>query len=190
MKNWFLFAVLSVLGALSVITLSSIVPTLALRQGAFVIGSIAVFLVMQKLPMNFYFRNRWIWYAVTVALLAWVLLSGVATRNTARWIYIGAFTIQPSQLAIITSGIALASYADKTAFKQLKSLIFGVALIMLPAILILAEPDLGSTIIYLASFAPLFILKPLKGLHIISALGIGLFVVAFSWIMILQPYQK
>lgn len=190
MKNWLLFTAICIFGVISVITLASIAPDLAARQALFVGLSLAAFIGVQHIPLTFITENKWLWYGITNALLLWLLVVGVSTRNTARWIYLGPISIQPSQLAVATTGLLIAYYVSTRSLTNVKQLVTTLALMTIPAVLILLEPDLGSTIIFLASLAPIFLFKKLSIKHISLGALTALVIAIIGWTLVLQPYQK
>ncbi|MDP2262437.1 MAG: rod shape-determining protein RodA [Hydrogenophaga sp.] len=108
-------------------------------------------------------------YVVGVALLLAVFLFGIEKKGSQRWINLG-IVIQPSELMKIAMPLMLAWWFQRRE-GQLKPLDFGVALLLLavPAAFILKQPDLGTTLLVVAS---------------------GLFVIFFaglSWKLILPP---
>lgn len=175
---------------MSVITLASIAPDLATRQAIFVGLSLASFIGLQHIPLTFITQNKWLWYSITNTLLLWLLVVGVSTRNTARWIYLGPISIQPSQLAVATTGLVVAYYVSTRSLTNLKHLLITLALMSVPAGLILLEPDLGSTIIFLASLAPIFLFKKISLKHITFGALTAVFIAIIGWTLVLQPYQK
>lgn len=88
-------------------------------------------------------------YGVVLLALVMVLTSG---KGVERWLQIPGtkFFIQPSELAKIATILALATYISnrKKRIEGLKDMTLPFIIIMLPAGLILAQPDLGTTIVY------------------------------------------
>ncbi|MCA9368963.1 MAG: rod shape-determining protein RodA [Pseudomonadales bacterium] len=191
MRYWFLPALLILLGLLSVLTLSSIAPALASRQLLFfVVGGVS-FITLSRLSWKRILQLSVFGYGITIALLILTLAISLQTRNTARWIDVGGlFALQASQLAIPLVGLYISSLIGKTKYITVKNMVYWAFLIAVPAGLILIEPDLGTTIVYLASLAPLALFLPISGKQILSMLGIGLATVAIAWVFVFQPYQK
>ena len=120
-------------------------------------------------------------YTVGVALLLAVALFGITKKGATRWINLGV-VIQPSELLKIATPLLLAWWFQKRE-GQLRALDFGVAalLLLLPVGLIMKQPDLGTSLLVLASglavifFAGLpwkLVLPPV----LLAAIGIGLIV--------------
>jgi rod shape determining protein RodA len=90
-------------------------------------------------------------YTIGVALLIAVFLFGIEKKGSQRWLNVG-LVIQPSELMKIAMPLMLAWWFQRRE-GQLKSLDFAVALLLLavPAALILKQPDLGTTLLVVAS---------------------------------------
>ena len=88
-------------------------------------------------------------YAVCLLLLVFVLFRGKDATNTARWIGIGAFTIQPSEFTKIFLILFLAKFVDKWHGKvnNIIMLALGLAFIAIPAGLIFVQPALSACLV-------------------------------------------
>lgn len=191
MRYWFLPAVLIILGLLSVLTLSSIAPSLASRQLLFfIIGGIS-FSLISKLSWKRITNLSPLGYVVTLFLLVLTLVVSMQTRNTARWIQVGGvFAIQASQLAIPLVGLYLSKHIAQTRKYTVQKMGMLAALLCVPAILILIEPDLGTTVVYLACMLPILFYIPIKKTHLLVGAGLCLLTILIAWSFVLKPYQK
>lgn len=183
------------LGMMSLITLSSIAPGLAPRQLVFfVIGGLAYFFISQ-VSFKKILDASWIWYGLLCLLLIATLIFGEDTRGTSRWINVaGLFVIQASQLAIPLVTLALVNWL-KTNSKTLKidslpRLFTALSIIIVPALLILVEPDLGTTIAYLSSVAVVFLFVKIKKIFVISLIVSVLLSGFIGWNFVFKDYQK
>ncbi len=191
MRYWFLPALLTLFGLLSILTLSSIAPELAARQLLFFVVGGGIFLSVSRLSWKQIQSLSFVGYGVTVFLLTLTLLISLQTRNTARWITVGGlFALQASQLAVPLVGLYISTIAQNIKTMQLQNFLKLVASILLPAFLILIEPDLGTTVVYLISVSVIFLFIPTNPRHIFSLAALGLIGIIFSWSFILKPYQK
>ena len=130
-------------------------------------------------------------YAGALLMLVLVLFVGRATNNSRRWIDIAVgFKLQPSEFMKLALILALSRwFADHPRPTRLSHLWKPAALALVPAFLILIEPDLGTALV----FAPLFLsMVWLSGLPWQSfrwLLLIPLLLAPVSWLVI-QDYQK
>jgi rod shape determining protein RodA len=113
---------------------------------------------------DFWRRSRTPIYALLIFLLLLVFVAD-AVRGSQRWIEIGFFRFQPSELGKIMVSFCLGGFiADHHRdIGRLRTVLKAVALVGLPAFLVFVEPDFGTALIYLA------------------ILGVGLFVAGATW---------
>ncbi len=125
-------------------------------------------------------RTWWLWFALAVAVLAlcYVPHIGMRLNGSRRWIGLGPITIQPSELAKLAVVFFLAAWFaryEKLNRKLLLGFILPLAIISLPAVLVLGEVDLGTTaLIGTTAFVVMFIAgtNPLW-LGTVSLAGLG-----------------
>jgi rod shape determining protein RodA len=86
-------------------------------------------------------------YAVNVGLLVFILLIGHSALGAQRWISIGSFTFQPSEPAKLSLAVALAALLCRGSYQKLQELLLPLAAVAIPAVLILKQPDLGTTLV-------------------------------------------
>jgi cell division protein FtsW len=108
-------------------------------------------------------RTWWLWFAVALVVLAlcYVPHIGMRLNGSRRWIGWGPITIQPSELAKVAVIFFLAAWFsryEKTDRKLLLGFILPLAIISLPAALVLGEVDLGTTaLIETTAFVVMFV---------------------------------
>jgi cell division protein FtsW len=125
-------------------------------------------------------RTWWLWFALALVVLAlcYVPHIGMRLNGSRRWIGWGPITVQPSELAKVAVIFFLAAWFaryEKPDRKMLLGLILPLAIISLPAALVLGEVDLGTTaLIGTTAFVLMFIAgtNPLW-LGIVSLTGLG-----------------
>ena len=125
-------------------------------------------------------RTWWLWFAVALVVLAlcYVPHIGMRLNGSRRWIGWGPITVQPSELAKVAVIFFLAAWFsryEKTDRKLLLGFILPLAIISLPAALVLGEVDLGTTaLIGTTAFVVMFIAgaSPLW-LGAVSLTGLG-----------------
>jgi len=142
------------------------------------------------------------WRAIfigTAVVIAGVLLIGHAARGSTRWISLGFFTFQPSEFGKLLFVIALAGLlAERQRVvgaweTTLRVVGFG----LLPVVLVFAQPDLGTALVYLAALgAMLFVagvpwrhLAVLGGVVVVVAVGI-LWAGPAAGVNVLKSYQQ
>jgi len=129
-----------------------------------------------------------------------VLVSGRTIMGAQRWITLGGISLQPSELGKFVLILALARYysskavlgvhADAHAADFVRACAVPLGLTLLPMLLVLAQPDLGTALVYLfiffsCAFLAQVRLRYLAGLTAACLAGLPLF-----WSFLLKPYQK
>jgi len=164
---------------------------IVLRQAFWILFGIALMFAVTRVDYQRFVSISYLLYGVNIALLILVLFFGKAAGGAHRWISLGAFNIQPSEIAKITLVLALSAYMSRRKERAAKiSFPFGALLIALPAFaLILVEPDLGTALLLLPiTFVMLFAagarIKHLAGLILLGLASLPVF-----W-HFLKDYQK
>lgn len=142
----------------------------------------------------FYYANHLVltklYYLIALGLLLLPFIFGVVTRGSIRWIQIGNFTIQPSELIKPLLIIIFAGFLSTrhSWLKPIQFLVYGL-LVLLPAGLIYFQPDLGSTLVVLAIWLGMLFASDWPLLY-----PLGLFIAGAAFapfgIKFLQPYQQ
>ncbi|MBR5611475.1 MAG: rod shape-determining protein RodA [Bacteroidales bacterium] len=114
------------------------------------ITTIAIALILFVINPRFYFSFTWWFYLFVVLLLIAVLVVGKEVNGSKSWIAIGGFRFQPSEFSKITTSLALASIIGRYNFKisNLPDLAKVLITILIPAGLIILEPDAGTMMVY------------------------------------------
>ena len=144
------------------------------------------------------FDYRWLktlaWpiYVVQLALLVLTLAIGDGVGNSARWIALGPFTFQFSELAKIFMIIVLANYlsARQGRLDSLPSILGACLLVGPPLALVMIQPDLGTSLVFAAILAGMLWMSG-ASLKWLAALAAGVAaLVPIAWTYILLDYQK
>jgi rod shape determining protein RodA len=182
--------ILSVLAALSLVILKSIAPGNVTRQFLFfVIGGMVFWFTSQR-SFPWWMKLSPFLYAGLVGGLVLTQLIGQVTRGTHSWIPLGAFHLQPSQLAVPVIALGVAAALQYAHTKQRLPWVVGSMLIMLPPILIFLEPDFGTAAVLSASIlcTALLLRIPIRVLAI-GAIGLAC-CAAVGWSLLLRPDQR
>jgi rod shape determining protein RodA len=131
-------------------------------------------------------------YACSLLLLLYVLVMGRSISGAKRWIELGPLSFQPSELIKITMTLALAKYFHHRAKQgryNLFELIVPFLIFLVPFVLVLLEPDLGTAIVLMLLFLSIVLFFGLsQGSVIALAIG-GLASLPLGWFN-LKDYQK
>jgi len=117
---------------------------------------LAIFLLV--LDAKFYIHFSYFLYAFIVIILLGVLVFGREINGAKSWFVIGGFQLQPSEFAKPVTALALANLltSHNYSIRKFRHLFQAVAIIIIPPLLILLQPDLGSVLVYFAFIFVLF----------------------------------
>ena len=119
----------------------------ALRQAIRFAVGVLLMLAVAFTDIQVWFRAAYQVYAVCLALLAAVEIMGSIGMGAQRWLDLGFFQLQPSELMKVAVVLALARYfhgLDSQDTGRLSNLFIPVALVAVPMALVLRQPDLGT----------------------------------------------
>ncbi len=199
--NWTLLLLgllIFVLGVLNLYSASSLrvekgLATITFYKKQLVWGGAGLLLLLACISFDYRHLKSLIWplFTISVCLLIWILLFEPARYGAKRWISMGALNFQPTELAklsiILLTAHFLAQTPGKLDWSCLSKLLL---LIMLPTMLIVLQPDLGSGLNILLIFAGMVLYKGLQK-HVYWGLGLLLPVLApLCWLFLFQDYQK
>jgi rod shape determining protein RodA len=138
-------------------------------------------------------RLSWIFYAIVLVLLVAVMFKGKRVMGAQRWLALGPINVQPSELAKLSVALALASFLHSDSQRRkdygLLSLVAPLGIVLLPAVLVLRQPDLGTALVILAVGGTqiLFAKVRWKTLALLAGIGVAGAVLVYPH---LKPYQK
>jgi rod shape determining protein RodA len=122
-------------------------------------------------------------YLAGLVLLGLVLVIGHTTHGNKSWIHIGVFSFQPSELVKIFVIIALAKYYSELdkEYLGIRELLIGAAIAFVPALMVLLEHDLGTTITFFPIWAVLSCLAGIRKKHLIILIAVAIAAAPIAW---------
>jgi rod shape determining protein RodA len=107
-------------------------------------------------PLKFFYKYSYWFYGIAVALLILVLFVG-SGKGSHRWLAVGPLRVQPSEIAKIATILALARFAaaESADLRRIKDVAIMFAIVFVPALLIVKEPDLGTAIVFFSLSIPM-----------------------------------
>lgn len=190
-KKWdaLLFLVILAIGSLSLLVIFSIDKNLALNQFVFWIIGLIILSLISFLDYKIWKQFSIPLYLVAIFTLSLLFLVGEQVRGSVRWLDLGIFRFQPSEIAKVGTIFILALFYLERSAAHFKNLIYSF-LIILPLIsLILWEPDIGNVLAILGIWFGMSVacgIRPKQLLFlVISLLILGMFT-----FRMLAPYQQ
>lgn len=131
-------------------------------------------------------------YIITIIILIAVLFFGTTIRGTKGWLVIGAFTLQPVELAKLGLIMILARYFSSFTRQvgQLRHILVSGGIAALPISAVLLQPDLGSAAILFIIWIGMILMSGIPRRYTVSmCILVGLIAVA-GWFFVLKDYQR
>ena len=149
-------------------------------------------LFLSFFSLRFWHSTAYLFYIVVLGFLIWASLYGVTASGSQRWINLYFINLQPSELMKIAIIVCFARFFHReqiTSVSSFKNIIVSVAILIMPIVLVISQPDLGTSILIAASG---LIVLWLAGLNIRYFVYSGLILlVSFPFVIsFLKPYQK
>jgi rod shape determining protein RodA len=136
--------------------------------------SIGVIVMLSALIVDYHTVGRYayIFYALSLFLLVLVMVIGKSGMGAQRWLAVGPFVFQPSELAKLSLTLALARYFAEDPRRGgygLRDLAIPCAMVLVPLLLVLKQPDLGTALMLLLTSSIIIVLA---GIHLRSVLTV------------------
>jgi rod shape determining protein RodA len=167
-------------------------PPLYLKQVFWLLIGLAVMVTIAFVEYRFFSDFAYIVYTIALVLLLVVLAYGMITSGAQRWVKIGPLSFQPSEFVKISFILALAKFFHRPPDRKgysLKQLPLPFLLLLLPMVLILKQPDLGTAIVLLLVFFSILIFVKIRWSSLLTIGLTGAGIVPLLW-NFLKGYQK
>jgi len=197
--DWALLAIVCLIASVGILNLYSVTSggefsgtPFYLKQIFWLAIGMGVMIVIAFIEYRYYSDFAYIVYAVCFVLLLGVMAYGLITSGAQRWVRFGSISFQPSEFVKIALILALAKFFRRPPDRKgypLKYLSYPFLLLVLPVILILKQPDLGTAIILVLIFFSVLLFVKIRwtALLTIALTGAGVFPIFWS---LLKDYQK
>ncbi|NBG64734.1 rod shape-determining protein RodA [Acidiluteibacter ferrifornacis] len=112
--------------------------------------SVGLVIILLFIDERFFNTFAYVIYGIIISLLVLVIVIGAETKGATSWFEVGGFKIQPSEFAKFATSLAVAKYLSTMNVKMsdLKTKAIALTIIFLPSLLILAQNDTGSALVY------------------------------------------
>ena len=162
-----------------------------IKQSVFVIfGLLLMFIVSQPDP-DFFKSNSLFFLICSIFLVFLTLIFGREINGAKRWLDLGFFTLQTSEIIKITLPVFLAAYLyDKSLPINLLNTFVALTLILIIVNLVRIQPDLGTSIVILIAGLYILFLAGLSWRFIGVSSGLFVLSLPFIWNNFLEPFQR
>jgi rod shape determining protein RodA len=197
--DWTLLALVLGICAIGIINIYSAVFStgdrqipLYLKQVQWVLLGSFFMLIIFLIDYRVINKGAYVIYGISLALLVIVLFYGFTTHGSQRWISLGGFSLQPSELMKLTIILALSRYFDDHKSNEpytLKELFLPFLIVIIPFLLILKQPDLGTALIIIIIFSSMVFFIGVNWKSVAIVLTGCLMLMPLGW-HFLKDYQK
>ena len=193
--DWLLIFIVLLIGTISLLTIYSIDTgqnNYFEKHTIRFLFSFILLIAVALTSIKFWVGSAYLFYIFVLILLILVDYFGLSAQGAKRWLNLGVFNLQPSELMKVAVILALARYyqfikIDDT--DRITKLALPLALIIIPFIVVVKQPDLGTALFILAVSLAMLWLAGLN-LRIFSFGAISVLILAPLSISLLKPYQK
>lgn len=202
LDGWLLFATLSLV-VIGLVMVSSASITIAdrnfdapfhyfIRQLIFIGLGIAVGVVVSNISLEHWERYSPLLMVAGIALLILVLIPGIGTKvnGSYRWLSLGIINLQPSEVMKLCAILFMAGFLVRRA-EEVRASFAGFAkpfmVLLLIAVLLMMEPDMGSTVVILATTVSMMFLAGVPLNRFAVVIGLGAMAVAAA--ILAAPYR-
>jgi rod shape determining protein RodA len=194
--NWPLVLLLTVIACVGFAMLysaanGSLSPWASRQIVRFAVGVIAM-LTVALIDIRVWLKYAYAAYLATLALLAAVEVAGFTGMGAQRWIDLGPFQVQPSELMKVTVVLALARYFHGLAPEEVARPGYMVApllMVLAPAVLVLRQPDLGTAGMLILVGGVMFFLAGVRLWKLAAVVALSLAAIPLAW-QFLHDYQR
>ena len=175
-------------------------PEFTRKQLVFLLGSLIVSVGVLRLGFERVYRRSYLIFGVVLALLVPLAMARLLhfefgglvpnIRGSHRWIRLPGFQLQPSEFMKVAYLLALAWYLRyRVNYRTLRGLIVPFAASMVPLVLVLMEPDLGTVLLMMPVLFAMLFVAGARVRHLVLIALLGLALTPLFWLK-MQPYQR
>lgn len=190
--NFRLVILLLGITTVGVLLVGSAMESLKSRQIMGAVLGVSAMLVVSLMDFSWILNFYWLIYLFNIAMLLGVMLMGDTAGGATRWIDIGGFRFQPTELSKILLILFFSRYLmdHENDLNTIKTIVKSLVLLAVPLVLIYQQPDLKNTITVLVMFCVLIYIAGLSYKIIGGAILILAPLMIIFLSIIVQPEQK
>lgn len=170
---------------------SNLLQDFTFRQILYAVAGFIILFVLSQLDYRIFASLHWVFYLVLLVLLGIVFVIGQFTLGAQRWIPLGDFQLQPSEIGKLLIVLVLARFfADNS--KQMdkwRTLTFSFGIVLIPTLMTYLQPDLGTSLIFLFIWGVMILAAGLSWKQILILLAVLAILLPITYAT-LQPYQR
>ena len=197
--DWVLFGAAFLLTAIGILVIYSTSFKAASFAGSsdvwhqliFLVAGLGAMIIAARIDYRLWARyTPWL-YAMAIASLLSVQLFAHSILGAKRWIDLGFFQFQPSEITKLVIILVLARFftANYDKLHHPKYLALSFAYLLVPVAFVMKQPDLGTALVLIIIWFAMVLVSPIRKLYISMMVGVGLALLPFI-ISHLKPFQR
>ena len=142
--------------------------------------------------IRYWHATGYVFYFFILGLLIWASFFGITASGSQRWVNLYIINLQPSELMKIAIIICFAKFFHRIQLKNvnnLKNILFPIVILVIPIVLVISQPDLGTSILIALSGLVVLWLSGVNVKYFVYS-TLVLIIAAPFVISFLKPYQK
>lgn len=166
------------------------------RQILYALAGFGMLFVLSQLDYRIFAGLSWVFYLSMLALLGIVFAIGRLTLGAQRWIPLGPFQLQPSEVGKLLLVIVLAKFladnSPRAARNQLdkwRTLAFSFGIVIIPTAMTYLQPDLGTSLIFIFVWGAMVLAAGLSWKQLLIIGGLLVVLLPIVWLT-MQDYQR
>lgn len=194
--DWIIFFAMIILIAFGILTIYStsftqgqLLSSLYFRQIIYAVIGLVLFFFVSRLDYKIFAQVSGSLYLLTLLLLVVTFALGITTRGSTRWIDLGFFRLQPSEIMKPILISLLAFYYSTREKITFRDFCFTFLLMIIPAALIFRQPDLGSALVLFGIWVMMTLVSGVSW-RFLAAFGLVFLLVVPVGLNSLKDYQK
>lgn len=157
-------------------------------------GGLGLFVCALIVLLDYDLWRKWAYtlYAVGLAALALLFVFGVTRGGSRRWFRApGGYLLQPSEMMKVFFIVSLACYLMyRKNYRRMRGLAVPFLFALAPVVLILRQPDLGTSLVFLPILFAMLYVAGARPRHLLAVIGAGLVCAPALWIFVMSARQK
>ncbi len=163
--------------------------TEVIKQCSLVLFTSVFFLTASRINYQILKHFHWFTYLLGISFLISVIFIGSNEFGAQRWIVIGSYSLQPSELTKIAIFVSISTLATSNA-PNIKIFIYCCFLIFIPTALILIQPDLGTVIVIITTWLLFMFVWPIPWRGLLTTFAVMLAFLPIIFAVLVPAYQR
>jgi len=163
-----------------------------LRQAGFAVVGLGLLFLLAAVDYRLLPSITYPIYVLLLGVLGVILVIGTIAGGAQRWLTVGEFLLQPSELIKIGVILVLAHYlaAREAKMESFVTPLLGILLLAPAVVLIFLQPNLGTALVLIVIAATMFFIAGLRWRHIVVLVGLGIAAAVAAWEFVLLDYMR